>query len=422
MRRMMHPGLKFEIPLNEFSGQWIFWADINGDGRCEAILHEHAAMLAGKAFAYDSAEYPNWTTPADQAQFCVTACDLEGKKLWQIGRPWTHVEPYRSHGGPFFGTFADSDGDGSMEHIFLFKDDIWSIDALSGQVKHRHHLESDAFCDLGLAHFQGRGHPPQIWIKCGDSFLPGHTYCNPLRVLTIRFERYWPDLEIPRAGHLPVACDIDGDGCDEFFHGACLIDHDGKILWKLDLPAHVDEHYLADINEDGRMEVILALCGGGGGIVADALTGHILWQVPRKHCGFASVGKYRDDLPGMQVCFGEDSRAKDSPEGTALYDAQGRLLWRAENPHAVPRTLHWPTSCGKDTLVMNNCLVDGTGKKIFTFPVSVDTEAISRRLGNRKGSMYDWGGGGEFTAKDVDGDGVEEAVFNTREKVWVFGL
>jgi hypothetical protein len=244
-----------------------------------------------------------------------------------------------------------------------------------------------------------------------------------LRVLTAELDPYWPDREIPCPGHIPLACDVDGDGRDELFDGGCLLDHDGTVLWNMALPAHVDELYVADINEDGRKVVIMALCGGGGGIVADALSGRLLWQVPRKHCGFAGVGKYRDDLPGLQVCFTEDSRAPGSIHGAALYDCRGRELWRADDPHAVPRTLNWPSDCGRESLVLGGVLTDGKGKELFRFPAGVDVQAIARRL-NRPSpaGLYDWGGGAEFTACDVDGDGAQEAVFNSRERIQVFGL
>jgi len=419
----VEPKLKHEIPLSGFGGQWLFVADVTGDGRCGLILHEHAAMLAGRTFAADSPKYMNWTTSEDQAQFCVTACALDGRKLWQIGRPWPHTRPYRSHGGAVFGLTHDVDGDGRQEHLFLFRDDIWVVDGASGRVKRKQNLGWDGFTTMGLAYLEGRQRPPQIWIKCDDASPPGSSYCNPLRVLAADLTPYWPDIEVPRPAHVPVARDIDGDGCDEIVHGACAHDHDGRLLWQADIPStHVDQVILADINQDGRLEAVVALCGGGGGMVLDALTGRALWTVPRKHCGFACVGKFRDDLPGLQVCFGEDARARDSEERTSLYDAAGRRLWAAADPRAIPSALAWPSDCGPECLVFDTTLVDGLGQEILRFPVSVDVDAIARRLDRPSASgLYDWGAHVDFTACDVDGDGVEEAVFNTREGVWVFG-
>jgi len=418
------PSPRYEIPLIDFSGQWLFLADVNGDGRCELFLHEHAAMLASEVFSKESERYPDWTTPEDQAQFCVTACTLEGERLWQIGDPWRDNKPYRSHGGADFGVFLDIDDDNRLEHVFLFKDEIRVVDALNGRTKTRRRLDWDGFSTMGLAYFEGREQPPQIWIKCDDARPADCSYCNPLRVLNRDLETYWPDREVPMAGHMPVAYDIDGDGRDELFIGACLLDHDGSVLWTMDIPAHVDQRYVADINGDGRMEVVMALCGrGGNGIVADALSGRILWQVPRRHCGYASVGKYRSDLPGLQVCFAEDFRAPESEERTAMYDCEGHKLFDAPGVHDVPYTLHWPTSCGEDAVLMGRSLLDGNGGTLLSFPVEADLEGIGRLLGKpADGRLHDWGGSVHFVAKDVDDDGVDEAVFNTRDRVWVFGV
>lgn len=66
------------------------------------------------------------------------------------------------------------------------------------------------------------------------------------------------------------ACDIDGDGRQEFVFGTshgdlyALADHDGKprLAWKAHFPARVDTPVLADVDGDGASEILVAMGDG----------------------------------------------------------------------------------------------------------------------------------------------------------------
>lgn len=54
-----------------------------------------------------------------------------------------------------------------------------------------------------------------------------------------------------QGNHNLSVADVDGDGCDEIVYGACVIDHDGKTLYRTGL-GHGDAIHLSDLDRFGR--------------------------------------------------------------------------------------------------------------------------------------------------------------------------
>ena len=68
-------------------------------------------------------------------------------------------------------------------------------------------------------------------------------------------ERWAHDSKVSGSGafgqgnHNLSVADVDGDGCDEIVYGACVIDHDGKTLYRTGL-GHGDAIHLSDLDPD----------------------------------------------------------------------------------------------------------------------------------------------------------------------------
>ena len=151
------------------------------------------------------------------------------------------------------------------------------------------------------------------------------------------------------AGHEPAICDTDGDGRDEVALGTGLLDHDGKLLWRLPFEAfaapweddHIDVSAAADINEDGQVEIAYSTR-----VVVDAETGKRLWIDPTWHGQDVHIGKLREDVPGLQLLFGDREYRHSGHfihgEWTDIRDAQGKRLWdRRFMSMNGPQMINW---------------------------------------------------------------------------------
>ena len=138
--------------------------------------------------------------------------------------------------------------------------------------------------------------------------------------------------------------DLDGDGREDLLSGYCLIDDDGSTVWALDLPGHADTDYFADIDGDGRDEIVV-LGGADEGVVLD-LDGRRLWSTQQmEHVQWACSGKYRQDTPGLQTLFGERNEPR-----AAFFDALGRVLLRTAL-HGYGHTIGWPSDAGPESIL-----------------------------------------------------------------------
>jgi len=194
------------------------------------------------------------------------------------------------------------------------------------------------------ADFRGLGVPKDILLQVGAANNVTHVaFTDELEVL---WSNRWDDFT---AGHEPAICDVDGDGRDEVAVGTSLLDHDGTLLWRHPMATfagpweddHVDVSSAADINEDGRVEI--AYCFR---MVVDGLTGERLWHDPTWHGQDVHIGKFREDVPGLQLLFGDrEYRATGHfihGELADLRDAEGNKLWerRFMSMHG-PQTINW---------------------------------------------------------------------------------
>ncbi|MHC4120329.1 MAG: hypothetical protein ACYSWO_22785 [Planctomycetota bacterium] len=232
---------------------------------------------------------------------CLTAVNLDGKVLWQTGKP----DGWKNHLTNDVGfQIHDIDGDGDNEAVYCMNQEIIAADGATGKVKYRkptplrppgdhgaHNIfprilgDSLFFCDL-----RGLGKDRDIIFK--DRY-------RLIWAMNDKFEVMWTGQ--CNTGHYPFAYDIDNDGKDEVAIGYSMFDDDGTKLWSLDdkIRDHADGVAVARFNE-GAEPTIFYAASDAGAFYTD-LKGNILKRHFFGHVQNPAVANLRDDLPGLEI-------------------------------------------------------------------------------------------------------------------------
>jgi hypothetical protein len=437
----MIPGVQLvrRINLSRFGSDCMLAGDINKDGRAEFIFCQGPGMLTADIFkpgakgCYGSL----YTTPEDQALDCMTAIDLDGRILWQRGDPWSHDIPFRTHGGERMALLADINGDGADELVRIRGNQLQLLDGANGKVLAATTLDNDGYSQLLTASFTGDV-TRQIVVKPVGDGLDGHPHGCPVVAFDCELKPFWPRRDFTRAGHWPVAFDVDGDGRDELLIGFDCAGPDGSVRWTLPIAdgvGHPDLATVADVNDDGIMEQVLA-CEDAGVIVTD-LMGHVLWRRPADHCGEACVGKYFSDRPGRQILVNNEFwrvATEIDKMGSAMLDGWGQTIW--ESPRDIyGLAINWPAEVGPQALIAKPHAVDpddarpfvmdGLGRTLATFDIPL--RLTSRTAFNLPHVQYTqeqvvWGDWGDYYSHEIRHlDGVGDCILIwSRQDLWIF--
>lgn len=198
------------------------------NGELFFIFAQHQKMIMRDSFAQIS---------------CLTAIDIEGRVMWQIGEANnSNNNVLISCDLPF--QVADINNDGRDELIYSRDFYVIIIDAQSGKELSRmktplvdsdfgpypyKRLNVDA---IRVADFKGIGYQGGFIIK--DRYKNVFAYDKDFNLLW----RY----HLKNTGHFPYIYDFDNDGCDEMFVGYSMVDHNGDIKWSLPMESdHTDE-------------------------------------------------------------------------------------------------------------------------------------------------------------------------------------
>lgn len=277
--------------------------DINSDGRMEMVMVQPDGGI-------DDRYVPHQVT-------CLTAFDLDGQKLWQVGTP--HPTP----GGPgsdYPAQIYDIDCDGYNEILCVMNQQFIIIDGRTGEIKETHALPSaDAHDCIILANLSGKKHPQDIILK--------NRY-QKMWALDNDFHLLWE--HEGNIGHFPWAYDLNGDGRDEVMAGYDCLDANGQIMWSCrNLDDHADCIWVGDVDGNGDDELVI----GGSVTVMYDIRGRELWRyrgsIESQH---VSLGRFRHDLPGLQVA-GLDRiiRGKENgKDGLFLLDSTGNELCKED--------------------------------------------------------------------------------------------
>ena len=373
--------------------------DLDGDGNTDLLLIQNAPFFGGN--------YNHIT--------CVTAIDLNGNLLWQIGHPdpgnaWlTYDVAVQIH---------DIDDDGANEVIYAVGRWIRVLDGKTGKLEakypvpeskilpgetswqeYKHYYRRDllpylnvdcfAFCDL-----RGTGKPLDIIIK--DRHTRLWAYTN-------KFELLWTNTA--NLGHYPYFYDYDHDGKDEVFLGYTLFDDDGKKIWSLDdkLREHADGILAGDLSLAGAPDRVFISGSDDGVIVAD-INGKILKHHRVGHAQTPTVGQYRPDVPGLEFAninfWGEPglitiyNHAGDEITNFELFHQGSPILpvnWRGDGQEFIMLSAN----------TVEGGLVDGWGRRVVMFPDDGHPDT-------------------SYLVHDLTGDPRDEIIVWDPKQIWIY--
>jgi rhamnogalacturonan endolyase len=355
-----HPVLSKVINLKDFgAARSIRYGDLTGNGQIDFLFVQNMMLL----------------NTGDECMIsCITAVDLDGNVLWQIGEPdpencmITADVPIQIY---------DIDGDGMNEVIYCKDFKIIVADGRTGKTKywaptpesipHKKFkiyqnitLKRIVGDSISICNFSGNEHPSDILIK--DRYNNVWAYDRNLKPLWHRYVN---------SGHFPYGYDINGDGRDELMVGHTLLSSDGELIWELpDMRCHVDEIVIGRFDPEYDKQMIALASGEDGFLLVDE-DGKILVQDHIGHAQRVSVANYRPDLPGLEICVTTFWRNTGI---IVYYDCKGRRIYSCE-PGAngnVICPVNW-TGDGRELILYsaNNRyggLMDGYGDPVVVLP------------------------------------------------------
>ena len=377
----------FETP-GYGAGRNVRFGDLDGDGQLDMLIAQNIPRVRGDAF---------------DAISCLTAVNLEGKVLWQSGRPdprnglLTNDTPFQIH---------DVDGDGKNEVVLVRDFKLQILDGATGKVQHW----------VFMPKVPDATDRPYELVS-GDSIafvnLSGDKSRREILVKD-RYRYFWifnQHLELlwkgeGQTGHYPYPVDIDGDGRDEIAIGYALWDHRGRQLWSrdADLKDHADGVMVGNLTGDPKAEPRVYASSSDEGFMIFDLHGRLLKHVRVGHSQSPAVGRFRPDLPGLQYF---SINFWKNPGIVTLFDADGSILAQGEPIHTGSPMLpvNWRGDGQEFVLLSGNPkeggMIDGHLRRVVMFPEDGHPDLAASVL-------------------DVTGDPRDEVVLWDERRVWIY--
>ncbi len=389
-KRKNYPNLKCvkKIDLKNFSSSRQLRI-ARADNKLIFILAQHQKRMIRDSFARLS---------------CMTAFDIDGNVLWQIGEPNNSMDnTLISCDLPF--QIADVNNDGRLEVIYSMDFEVAIIDLLTAKlikkmktpiVKNDPLVKNEPFYRLNVdsirvADFKGLGYKGNFIIK--DRYQNVWAYDENMELMW----RY----HNKNTGHFPYIYDFDNDGKDEMYVGYDLIDHDGKMIFSLPMNSdHTDEIIYARLHPNHPKRLVLASGNEGMNIVN--LDGSIYKHNEIGHAQRISVAKYNPNLEGLQICatafWGSDGIV-------CMYDYNGNLLKQMEQ-RSNGNIITPVNYDGKHILALLHAgsdggLIDYDLDKVVLFPNDNHPTLCSE--------VY-----------DIDDDGIDEIICWDLNEMWIY--
>lgn len=314
----------------------------------------------------------NILVPGDANHYALsalTAMDLDGNVLWQLG------EPAEGLGAAL--TLCDLpvqvydiDGDGWDEVLCMRNFEFHVLDGRDGSTKLSFPLPRDPAEEnrfgrlLGdaiiIANFRGLARPADIVLK--NRYKQFWAYDDRGQLLWTHRAR--------NTGHFAVPVDLDGTGRDDLLIGYSRVSPDGELRWQLPWTDHADEIAVGPF-DPARGGVQIALACGDEGFNILRPDGQVLHREMLGHAQRLSAARFRDDLPGVQfyvVTYWGHAGI------ISLHDCTGRRLLQFQ-PDGLGNVLNPVNWTGGPTelallsgSVAHGGMIDGHGRRVVAFP------------------------------------------------------
>ncbi|MEK3889493.1 rhamnogalacturonan lyase family protein [Bacillus sp. FSL K6-3431] len=331
--------------------------DLNQDGQMEIVMVQADGGI-------DDRYVPHQV-------ICLTAYNLQGDLLWQVGMP---DENAGGPGSDYPAQIYDIDGDGFNEILCVMDKKFLILNGQTGEVKQSFDLpDQEAHDCIIIANLTGNPFPQDIILK--------NRY-HQMWALDKDFNVLWEHKG--NIGHFPWVYDFDQDGHDEVMAGYDYLDHNGSTLWSCrNLDDHADCIWVGHVDPNLTANDPVNIVVGGSVTVMYDTVGNELWRyegsIESQHI---ALGKFRSDLPGLQIAgldriIRGDENGKD---GLFLLDCNGGEITKEDRNTKGWLTIietirHWDDKPLDYVLAyrrgggINPTLYDGYLNPVVTFPV-----------------------------------------------------
>ena len=365
-----HPKMKLwkKIDLKNFgTSRQIRFGHLTGTDEWYVVLAQMQKRVSRDAYGFIS---------------CLTAIDLEGNALWQLGEPSDKTEELGKVSADMAFQVYDIDGDGRDEVIVGWDFEIRILDGRTGTIKKsaKTPFSDDDDADLigvpyqtyaferinpdgiRICNFRGKERPADILIK--DRYCRIYALDEDLNVM-------WKYKSPTNTGHCPLPIDIDGDGKDELLVGYKLLDSDGQMLWSYPISEDHTDEIVAGKWMPGEDEGHFACVSGTEGFFIGDFYGNIVARDMIGHAQRVSIANYCPEREGREIVV---TNFWGHQGVIFLYDCYGNQIWEMENEMNgnILAPVNWD---GDGTeLILTNAdakkggLLNGRGVRAVEFP------------------------------------------------------
>jgi len=379
---------RFKTPVFG-AGRNVRFGDLDGDGQVDMLIAQNIPKVRGDAFDHISS---------------LTAVNLKGDVLWQIGRPdprnglLTNDTPFQIH---------DLDGDGGNEVVIAKDFKLQVLDGRTGKVKkwawmpdapaanterpyEINNGDSIAFFDLA-----GKGRRSDILIK--DRY-------SGIWLLDENLKQVGQSSG--QTGHYPFPYDFDADGKDEIVIGFSVRNQLGEPLWSRDSELHDHTDAISAGNYTGTPNAPPRVysCGSDEGFLVFGEDGNILKHVRLGHAQTQSVGQYRPETPALEILIANFWRNTGI---VTMLDPDGNILQQEElvpgSSHLQP--VNWQGDGTEFAMLHGDAetggMIDGEMRRVVVFPDDGHPELAYQVL-------------------NVTGDARDEIILWNQQEVWIY--
>ena len=365
-----HPKMKLwkKIDLKNYgTSRQIRFGHLTGTDEWYVVLAQMQKRVSRDAYGFIS---------------CLTAIDLEGNVLWQLGEPSDKTEELGKVSADMAFQVYDIDGDGRDEVIVGWDFEIRILDGRTGTIKKsaKTPFSDDDDADLigvpyqtyaferinpdgiRICNFRGKERPADILIK--DRYCRIYALDEDLNVM-------WKFKSPTNTGHCPLPIDIDGDGKDELLVGYKLLDSDGQMLWSYPISEDHTDEIVAGKWMPGEDEGHFACVSGTEGFFIGDFYGNIVARDMIGHAQRVSIANYCPEREGREIVV---TNFWGHQGVIFLYDCYGNQIWEMENEMNgnILAPVNWD---GDGTeLILTNAdakkggLLNGRGVRAVEFP------------------------------------------------------